>query len=89
MKFLHVGFHNVLAAEKIVAILYPETSSAKRIREKAREMNLLVDCTMGRKIRSIVLTDSDYSFLSAMRPEALLARLQEKTSESVSENHDE
>lgn len=75
MKLLHIGFSNVVSVDKIVAIISPETAIAKRIRETARDNNSLIDCTMGRKLRSMILTDSSYTFTSAMRPEALLQRL--------------
>ena len=78
MKLLHIGFSNVVSAAKVVAIINPETSAGKRIRELARDKGLLVDCTMGRKSRSMVLTDSSYTFLSCIRPEALLNRMEGK-----------
>jgi regulator of extracellular matrix RemA (YlzA/DUF370 family) len=76
MKLLHVGFSNSVSIDKIVAIISPETAVAKRLRDMGRENNNLIDCTMGRKLRSMVLTDSEYIFLSAMRPEALVQRLE-------------
>ncbi|AFM12893.1 DUF370 domain-containing protein [Turneriella parva] len=76
MKLLHVGFSNSVAIDKIVAIITPETAVAKRLRDQGRENNNLIDCTMGRKLRSMVLTDSEFIFLSAMRPEALTQRLE-------------
>lgn len=76
MKLLHVGFSNSVAISKIVAIISPETAVAKRLREQGRESNHLVDCTMGRKMRSMVLTDSQFIFMSAMRPEALMQRME-------------
>jgi extracellular matrix regulatory protein A len=76
MKLLHVGFSNSIAIDKIVAIISPETAVAKRLRDQSRESNNLIDCTMGRKLRSMVLTDSDFVFMSAMRPEALTQRME-------------
>lgn len=76
MKLLHIGFSNVVSMDKVVAIISPETTAARRIREESRERNTLIDCTLGRKTRSMILTDSDFTFLSAIRPEALLLRLQ-------------
>lgn len=76
MKLLHVGFSNSVAIDKIVAIISPETAVAKRLRDISRENNNLIDCTMGRKLRSMVLTDSEFIFLSAMRPEALMQRME-------------
>lgn len=75
MKLLHIGFSNVISLDKIVAIITPESAVARRIREAAREKNTLIDCTMGRKLRSMILTDSEYTFLSSLRSEALLQRV--------------
>ncbi len=75
MKLLHIGFSNVVSMDKVVAIISPESAVAKRIRDESRDNNNLVDCTMGRKTRSMILTDSPYTFTSAIRPEALLQRL--------------
>ncbi|MCX7631915.1 MAG: DUF370 domain-containing protein [Turneriella sp.] len=83
MKLLHVGFSNSVAVDKIVAIITPDTAVAKRLREQGRESNHLIDCTMGRKLRSMVLTDSEYIFLSAMRPEALMQRLERPYAEGT------
>ena len=75
MKLLHIGFSNVVSMQKVVAIISPETAAAKRIREESRENGTLIDCTVGRKLRSMILTDSRFTFLSSVRPEALLDRL--------------
>lgn len=89
MKLLHIGFSNVVSMDKVVAIITPETAVAKRIREQAREQNSLVDCTMGRKLRSMVLTDSPFTFLSSVRPEALLARIGQTAESDKDEDKDE
>jgi len=78
MKLLHIGFSNVISIDKIVAIISPESANAKRIREEARENNSLVDCAMGRKMRSMILTTSSFTFLSTIRPEALIQRMEPK-----------
>lgn len=78
MKLLHIGFSNAVSIDKIVSIITPDTIVAKRIREKSRENNTLVDCTMGRKTRSMILTESSFTFLSAIRPEALMQRAEGK-----------
>ncbi len=76
MQFLHIGFSNIVSTNKVVAILAPETKASKRIREEGRNNQSLIDCTMGRKLRSMIVTDSSYVFLSCIRPEALLQRLE-------------
>ena len=80
MKLLHIGFSNNVSLDKIVAIISPETAIAKRLRDSSRETNQLIDCTMGRKLRSMILTDSQFVFLSAMRPEALMQRVERPVS---------
>ena len=87
MKLLHVGFSNSVSIDKIVAIISPESAVAKRLRDQGRENNNLIDCTMGRKMRSMVLTDSDFIFMSAMRPEALMQRLERPNSSAVVEEN--
>ena len=78
MELLHIGFGNTVSLNKIVSIMNSETSTGKRIREGAREQEALVDCTMGRKMRSMILTDSQYVFLSCVSPESLLQRIGSK-----------
>ena len=74
MELLHIGFGNAVSLDKVVSIINPETSTGKRIRESSRKNGALIDCTKGRKMRSMVLTDSQYTFLSCVSPEALLQR---------------
>ena len=76
MKLLHIGFSNVVSMNKVVAIIAPDTVAARRIRESSRDEDTLIDCTMGRKLRSMIITDSEFTFLSSVRPEALLQRLE-------------
>ncbi|MDH5720107.1 MAG: DUF370 domain-containing protein [Spirochaetia bacterium] len=76
MTLLHIGFSNVVFVDKIVAIISPETAVAKRIRDEAREKKTLIDCTVGRKLRSMIITDSEFTFLSSIRVEALIQRLE-------------
>ena len=72
---LNIGFGNAVVAERIVAVIAPSSASGKRIREDARESNMLIDTTHGRKTRSIIIMDSNHIVLSAMQPETLSNRL--------------
>ncbi len=83
MELLHIGFSNAVSMDKVVSIINPETSIGKRMRDSARESGNLIDCTMGRKTRSMILTDSQYIFLSCISPEALLQRVDNKREEST------
>ncbi len=83
MDLLHIGFGNIVSVHKVVSIINPETSTGKRIRESSRKSGVLIDCTMGRKIRAMVLTDSQYTFLSCISPEALLQRMRSNKEEDT------
>jgi len=72
---LNIGFGNAVVEERIIAVITPASASGKRLREEARENNLLVDATHGRKTRSIIIMDSNHIILSAMQPETLSNRL--------------
>jgi len=72
---LNIGFGNAVVEERIIAVITPSSASGKRLREEARENNLLVDATHGRKTRSIIIMDSNHIVLSAMQPETLSNRL--------------
>ena len=74
-EFLSVGFGNAIITSRIIALITPNTASGKRIREEARESNRLVDVTLGRKIRSIILMDSGHVILSALNTETIIGRL--------------
>ncbi|PKL19409.1 MAG: DUF370 domain-containing protein [Spirochaetae bacterium HGW-Spirochaetae-5] len=72
---LNIGFGNAVVEERVIAVITPSSASGKRLREEARENNLLVDATHGRKTRSIIIMDSNHIILSAMQPETLSNRL--------------
>ncbi|MBI4594874.1 MAG: DUF370 domain-containing protein [Candidatus Tectomicrobia bacterium] len=76
-SFINIGFGNVIASSRIIAILNPGASPMKRLKEEARKNNKLVDATQGRKTRAIVVTDSDHIILSAIMPETMTQRLEE------------
>lgn len=71
---VNIGFGNVVAAEKVVAIVTPGSAPIKRIREEAKKSGRLVDATQGRRTRSIVVTDSNHIILSALQAETITQR---------------
>lgn len=75
MTFLNIGFDNMIAAEKIVAIVAPEGASVKRLVQFARDNHRLVDVSSGRKTRAVVITSDDYIFLSAIQTDTLAGRM--------------
>jgi len=72
---INIGFGNAVVAERIIAVITPISASGKRIREEAKENDLLIDATHGRKTRAIIIMDSSHVILSAMQPETIANRL--------------
>ena len=75
MLLLNIGFGNYVARSRILAVLSPESSPMKRLREEAKTTNKLVDATQGRKTRSLVLLDTGHLILSGIQTETLCQRL--------------
>ena len=75
LRLLNVGYGNFLLVARVVAIVSPQSSPMKRLREEAGARGKLVDATQGRRTRSILVTDSDHVVLSALNPETIAARL--------------
>ena len=76
-ELLHVGFGNMVVAERVVALISPDSAPIRRPKDEAREAGLLVDVTQGRKTRSILIMDSRHVILSAIQPETITARFEE------------
>jgi hypothetical protein len=74
---LNVGYGNLVAATRVIAIVSPQSSPMRRLREEAGSRGKLVDATQGRRTRSILVTDSDHVILSAINPETIAARLEQ------------
>ncbi|HSV97181.1 MAG TPA: DUF370 domain-containing protein [Spirochaetota bacterium] len=74
-NLINIGFGNAVVAERVIAVITPQSASGKRIREEARGNSLLIDATHGRKTRAIIVMDSNHVVLSAMQPETLAGRL--------------
>ena len=74
MKLVNIGFGNVVAAGRIVAIVSPDSSPIKRIIQDAKEKSTLIDATYGRRTRAVIITDSEHVILSAVQPETVAAR---------------
>lgn len=75
--FINIGFGNIIYVKKIVAVLNPNSSPMKRLKDEAKNKGKLIDATEGRKTRSIIITDSDHVILSALQVETILQRISE------------
>ena len=78
MRFINIGFGNVVAAQRILAVLSPDSAPIKRMIQEAKERGMLIDASFGRSTRSVLLMDTDHVILSAALPETLSARWTEK-----------
>lgn len=74
--FINIGFGNIINADRIVTIINPDSAPAKRMVQRAKETERLVDATQGRRTKSVITTDSDHIVLSALQPETLAGRCQ-------------
>jgi regulator of extracellular matrix RemA (YlzA/DUF370 family) len=74
---VNIGFGNVVAAAKVVAIVTPGSAPMKRLREEAKKGGRLIDATEGRRTRSIIVTDSNHIILSAIQAETITQRFLE------------
>ncbi|MCQ2559653.1 MAG: DUF370 domain-containing protein [Clostridia bacterium] len=85
IKLINIGFGNIVAANRIVAIVSPESAPIKRIIGEARDRGKLVDATYGRRTRAVIITDSEHLILSAVQPETVANRLGSKDSSNTAE----
>ena len=85
IKLINIGFANIVAANRIISIISPESAPIKRIIQEARDKGLLVDATYGRRTRAVVVTDSGHIILSAVQPETVANRLVAQTADTEEE----
>lgn len=74
MKLINIGFGNMIAAERIIAVVSPDSAPVKRLVQEARDTKRIVDATQGRRTRAVIITDSDHVVLSAIQPETVASR---------------
>lgn len=89
IKLINIGFGNIVPANRIVAIISPESAPVKRMIQEARDRGVLIDATFGRRTRAVLITDSDHVVLSAIQPETVAHRVVGKDSEIIGEDADE
>ena len=75
MKFINIGFGNMVSAGRIVAIASPESAPIKRLVQDAKEDGRVIDVSCGRRTRAVIITDSEHVILSAIQTETITNRL--------------
>ena len=79
MKFINVGFGNMVAADRIVTIVTPDSAPVKRLMQDAKDSGRVIDVSCGRRTRSVIITDSEHIILSAIQSETIANRLDSDT----------
>ena len=81
MKFINIGFGNIVSADRIIAIVSPESAPIKRMVQEAKDNKIAVDATCGRRTRAVLIMDSGNIILSAVQPETVAGRIDKDISE--------
>ena len=77
MKLMNIGFGNLVAANRLLSVVSPDSAPIKRVIQEARDRQMLIDASFGRKTASVLLMDTDHVILSAMTPEVIGQRSME------------
>ena len=78
MKLINIGFGSMIAAMRVLAIVEPDSAPIKRVIQEARDRGMLIDASYGRKTKTVILMDTDHVILSALTPDVLSERWQDK-----------
>ena len=89
MKLINIGFGSLIAANRTLSILEPDSAPIKRVVQEARERGMLIDASYGRKTKSVILMDTDHVILSAITPEAVSTRWTDKQNTHYEEEEEE
>ena len=76
-KMIQIGFGNAVMRDRIVAVLSVDSLPVKRLKEAAKEKGMLIDATMGRQEKSVIVTDSGHIVISALAPTTIIMRIEE------------
>ena len=82
MKFISIGYGNIVAADRVVALVSPDSAPVKRLVQDAREAGRVIDVSCGRRTRAVIITDSDHVILSAVQAETIANRLDSEDGDS-------
>lgn len=89
MKFINVGFGNMVAAERVVALANPDSAPIKRLIQDSKDDGRAIDVTCGRRTRSVIITDSEHIILSAIQTETIANRLGDSADDTEEDPEEE
>lgn len=79
MKLINIGFGSMVSASRVLAVVAPDSAPIKRVVQDAKDRSMLIDASFGRKTRAVVLMDTDHVILSALTPEIISTRWEDRT----------
>lgn len=82
MRLINIGFGNMVSAERLLTVVSPDSAPVKRLVQEAKERAMVIDASFGRKTKSVLVMDTDHVILSAIPPEAIAKRLNDKEGET-------
>ena len=83
MKFINIGFGNMVAADRIITIVSPDSAPVKRLIQDAKDAGRIIDVSCGRRTRAVIMTDSEHVILSAIQSETIANRLDTYTEDET------
>ena len=89
MKFINIGFGNMVSAGRIITIASPDSAPVKRLVQDAKEENRVIDVSCGRRTRSVIITDSAHVILSAIQAETITNRLANDLADDTAEDDED
>ena len=89
MKLINIGFGSMIAANRLLAIVAPDSAPIKRVIQEARERSMLIDASYGLKTKAVILMDTDHVILSAIPTETIYARWMDRREEDLKEEEEE
>ena len=78
MELINIGFGNLVSAQRLISIVGPDSAPVKRLIQESRDRGMLIDATYGRRTRAVIIMDTDHVVLSAILPETVAGRLEDK-----------
>ncbi len=89
MKFINIGFGNMVAAERVVAVVSPDSAPIKRLIQDSKDNGRAIDVTCGKRTRAVIITDSEHVILSAFQSETISNRLSDREEDDSGDSSDE
>lgn len=89
MNFINIGFGNMVAAERVVAVVNPDSAPIKRLIQDAKDTGRAIDVTCGKRTRAVLITDSEHVVLSALKSETISNRLRQSDDEDEEDEEEE